>query len=236
MSRGTRLLELQKVENELRKRITTYKKVQKQLSGSSAVQEAREAYETAGSAEKGARRRQQQSNLELAELVEKIKSQEEELYSGRVKSPKELRNLELEIESLNKRRESVEEGTLFLIEEVESLSQSSVKAKKKYKQTQKATHKRQQILEKQAQVLKRHISKGRHVRQKILPTIDASDLELYRHVQRKKNDPSAVAELKNGVCNACNIEVSSGRRDLIEDRNKDNLLICGNCGRILIAS
>ena len=235
MSRASSLLELQNVEQELRKRITSYKKVQKQLSKFSKVEKARQTYEKKIDSEKLAQARQNQISLELQGLIEKVKGAEQELYSGRVKNPKELTNLQLEIDNLKTRRDKLEEETLSLIEQVDSLSQQTTKAKNNYEKVQEITKTRQEALEKREHALKRHISKVRRVQLKILADIDASDLELYRYVQRKKNDRIAIAELKSGVCTACHIETSSAKRNQIERASKDKLLTCGNCGRILVA-
>jgi predicted nucleic acid-binding Zn-ribbon protein len=44
----------------------------------------------------------------------------------------------------------------------------------------------------------------------------------------------AVAEVEGGVCQGCNINVSTGMRASIEGSN--DIFICENCGKFLVAS
>jgi predicted nucleic acid-binding Zn-ribbon protein len=233
MSRGQQLLELQDIENELRDNIGAYKKIQKKLGGASRIQKARQANKGARSAEKTARIRQQDMNLELQSLSEKISSSEERLYSGKVKNPKELNNLQLEVQLLKKHRENLEEQAILLIDEVDLLSEETAQTKKSYQRIKKIARQRQSQLQKQEKALKRKILELRGTRQEMQTTINAVDLEHYRHAQKQKNDTFVVEKLQEGVCSACHVMVSVSKRDMIE--RTDKLGTCGNCGRILVA-
>lgn len=236
MSRGNRLLELQKIEQDLQGRMGSYKKVQQRLATSSPVEKARKAYERRVEREKNARANQNNMTLELKSLIEKVKEAEEQLYSGIVKKPKELTNLEKELEGIKKRRDELEENMLALIDKIETLSNNANKAKLQYENVQVASSERQDALEKREYALKRYISRIGRTRKKILDEVNAKDLELYRYVQRKKGELLAVAKLAQGVCNACHVEVSAARRDKIERMtSKDKLSTCGNCSRILVS-
>lgn len=236
MSRGSRLLELQKIEQDLQGRMGSYKKVQERLAASSPVERARRAYEQRAEKETRARSDQNNMTLELQSLGEKIADAEQQLYSGDIKNPKELRNFEKELESLKKRRDELEENMLKFIERIEILARNASKAKQQYEKVKVASSERQEALEKRQYALKRYISKIGRTRKKILNEVNAKDLELYRYVQRKKGELLAVAKLTQRVCNACHVEVSAARRDKIERMtSKDKLSTCGNCGRILVS-
>ena len=236
MSRTSRLLELQALEKELQGRMESYKKVQKKRAASSPIEKAYQAYEKRVKKEKKARSDQNNMALELQSLAKKIQDTEQTLYSGNVKSPKELRNLEKELESLKKRRDELEEKMLLFIDEIEVLAQKVIKAKEQHEKVQVASDERQVALLRRENALKRYISRSRRTRKKILDEVSAKDLELYRYVQRKKGNLLAVAKLTQGACNACHVEVSAARRDKIEGlTSEDKLSTCGNCGRILVS-
>jgi uncharacterized protein len=234
MNRGATLLELQEVENELRDKISVYKKIQQQLNEATPVRHARHAHEDAQAAETAVRARQQDINLEWQGLRQKVDSEEQLLYSGSVSNPKELENLELEVELLKKRREKLEEQALELIEEVDLLAQTTAQTHEEYVRLEQDTRQRQGDLEDEAAVLKRSISMLRRSRERLLAEIDATDLDQYRYVQRLKNDTHAVALMEDGVCGACHIQVSNSKRDSVERSSKSKLVTCGNCGRILV--
>ncbi len=235
MNRGARLLELQEVENDLRDHIAAYKQIQKQLNLTSPVRRARDAFEGATSAERSARARQQDINLEWQGIITKMDSEEKRLYDGSVKNPKELEMLQMEVESLRRRREALEEKALGLIEEVDELAQQSGDAQSEYEQVEVNTRSEQAALERKEQELKRYISQRRRDRDRLLKEVDPTDLDQYRYVQRLKNDTHAVALLDDGVCSACHIEVSTSKRDSVERVDKSKLVMCGNCGRILVS-
>ncbi|MBA3533514.1 MAG: hypothetical protein H0T73_16470 [Ardenticatenales bacterium] len=236
MSWGSQLLDLQEVENGLRDSIGAYKQIQKQLSETTPERQAREGYEQAIAAEREARARQQNLNLEWQGMIQKIDEEEKRLYSGEVKNPKELSNLQLEVEMLKKQREKLEEQALALIEEVDEWTSRAAATKAAYEKVEQDQRDRQISLEEQEKKLKRQISIRRAQREKMLVTIDPTALEQYRYVQRLKNDTHAVSTLREGVCTSCHIEVSAAKRDTVERVNSETtkLVTCGNCGRILV--
>lgn len=234
MNRGTHLLDLQEVENELRDKIAAYKRVQKELHLTSPASQARRAYEEAAAAEKAARARQHDLNLEWQGLIQKLDHEDKRLYDGSIKNPKELTNLQLEVEMLKKQRERLEEQALALIEEVDTLTLRATEAKATMERVEQETSKQQERLLAQEETLKRHIGRARRKREEMLTAINATDLEQYRYVQRLKNDTFAVALMQDGVCTACHIEVSASKRDTVERAATTTLVTCGNCGRILV--
>lgn len=233
-NRGAQLLELQEVENDLRDRIAAFKKIQQYLTRTSPAQQARQSYEVAQSAEREARSEQQDVSLEWEGLIQKVDEEEKKLYSGDISNPKELENLQLEVEHLKKRRAKLEEQALELIERVDGLSQETASSKEEYEQLTEDERHKQEQLEAQQDKLRRYIAKRKREREELIKHIDPSDLEQYRYVQRIKNDTHAVATLENGVCGACHIEVSASKRNRVEREDKSDLVMCGNCGRILV--
>lgn len=233
MSRGTRLLDLQGVENHLRDKIGAYKKIQKELTFDSPARHARLVYEEAEKEEKAARARQHTLNLEWQGLIQRVDTEEKRLYSGAITNPKELTNLQLEVEMLKKQREKLEVQALTLIEEVDQLAQATADAKEAYEKIELDMRSHQLELEKQEGKLKRDISTSKRQREKMIEDVGSGDLEQYRYVQRLKNDTHAVAAMVDGVCSACHIEVSAAKRAQVES-SPNTLFTCGNCGRILV--
>lgn len=234
MSRSAALLALQELEYELRESLGRYKRVQKEREGSPEVRRARQAYEKAEEAEKRARARQTDLNLEWQQLLKKLDREEKRLYDGSIRDPRELTNLELEVEMLKKQRAKLEEMALELIQEVDQLAAETVQRRTAYESLDEADRAHQQAMEQEEKQLKRAISLSRVERDKLLGAIDEGTLEQFRHVQRLKNDARAVATLEDGVCSACHVQVSAAKRDTVERADTKGLVTCGNCGRILV--
>ena len=233
-TRGEKLLDLQEVENDLRDKIAAYKAVQKELELTSPVRRAKRALEEASEKEAETRARQQDIQLEWQGLIEKANQEEQRLYSGKVQNPRELEDLQMEVEQLTRRREVLEERALELIEQVDQLSTETQAAEEAYTSVAEESRERQEQLAAYHKALRVEIARRRKEREKMLGDIDPADLDQYRYVQRLKNDTHAVAVLKDGVCGACHIEVSAAKRDSVERSDRTALSTCGNCGRILV--
>ena len=165
-------------------------------------------------------------------MRQKVDAEEKRLYDGSIRNPKELTNLELEVEMLKKQQARLEEQALALIEEVDHLSQTTAETKAAYEMIEQDSRTRQSELESEESQLKRYIAGRRRVREQMIGTVDPTDLEQYRYVQKQKNDTHAVATLRDGVCGSCHIQVSQAKRETVERSN--TLVTCGNCGRILV--
>ena len=233
-TRGEKLLELQEVENDLRDKIAAFKAVKKELELTSPVRVAKRRLDDARTTESEVRAQQQDLNLEWQGVIEKANREEKRLYSGEVTNPRELEALQMDVEHLARRRKSLEEQALELIEEVDHLSKQSEEAKEAYESVAEESRERQEQLTAYHKALRSEIAKQRKHRERALEEIDAGDLDQYRYVQRLKNDTHAVALLQDGICSACHIEVSAAKRDMVERTNRSALSTCGNCGRILV--
>lgn len=231
---GQQILALQEVENDLRDRIAEFKRVRYELESPSPSRAALKSLREAEAAEQEARRRQRTINDEWQAVLAKIDGEETQLYSGNVKNPKELTNLQLEVESLKKRRATLEEQAILLITEVDDLAHVTETLRNDYDSIQGESESQQEDMAKRANELKREINELRRQREKLLSEVSSALLDQYRYVQRLKNDTHAVAELRDGICGACHVQVSASKQNSVERIDHIKIETCGNCGRILV--
>jgi len=169
--------------------------------------------------------------LEVNSLSGKIKSSEDQLYSGRVRNPKELKGLEEELDSLRRRRESMEEAQLEAMLEVEQLQgvltaqvETLENIHTQWQAAQEALRTTQADLERQQrQLLARRRQQAAAV-EAYLPVYQ----DLYR---RRAGRPVAI--LKDGVCQRCGMALPTGEAQ--RARHSPELCFCFSCGRVLWA-
>jgi predicted nucleic acid-binding Zn-ribbon protein len=234
MSRGAQLLELQQVEEVLRQKIGAFKKIERVLSEETPVARARQAYEEAKRAERHARTQQTGLNFELQQLSDKVAAEEKKLYSGDVTNSKELVNLEVEVGMLKKQKDTLEGQVIVLMGDIEDLAKRTAMAKAECERLEQESKAQVISLRKEQDSLKKEIGRAKRTREGVLERIASADIEQFRYVQQLKGATFAVAQLNDGVCTACHVEVSAAKRSSIERPIDNKLITCGNCGRILV--
>ena len=106
------LFQLQKLDTEIdekKKRLGDVLKAQKEPA---SLQKKRQRAETAVETLQKWQTKHQDLTLEVGSVTTKAKNSENRLYSGKVTNPKELSDLQQEIESLGRRKAALEDEVL----------------------------------------------------------------------------------------------------------------------------
>lgn len=226
------LFQLQKVDGRLLQIEQRFLQIDLELSNNPelvAVQKEME-YENRVLAEK------EKDMAELGKNIQakRIKTQQSEssLYSGKNSNPKELGDLQTEIQSLKKSIAAIEEQQFTLLGEMDALTQSLTKLQIEHDQiTQKTnTLNRNLLVEKDSlQAEKEKLCKEKTV---ILSQIPDEWIKQYQSLASTKNH-IAVALIDEDCCSTCGAEITP--RDVQKARTATTLVYCPSCGRILYA-
>jgi predicted nucleic acid-binding Zn-ribbon protein len=169
--------------------------------------------------------------LEVSSVSGKIRASEDRVYGGRVRNPKELKNLQEELLSLRRRRSNREDAVLEAMLEVEQLGETLgeqretlARAQSEWQAEQKALLAAQAKLEAQ--------QSGLLVQREEQASVVGPDLQLYEGLRRRKAG-QPVALLKDGVCQACGMALPTGEVQRV--KYSGELCCCSSCGRILWA-
>lgn len=231
MSVAKQLYQLQEIDLEIESAERTLKQKVSQLGETEALTEAR-ARLTAGQKQRDElKHRQQAVEWDIDDLTSKIKGLEEQLYSGRIKNPKELTNLQHEVEMLKAKRDHLETNALETMDQVEKTEGSVAAAGEALRELETEWQEQQQQLAVEIEALKSKLSELNSQRQQLGAEIKPGALELYEKLRRQKGQ--AVARVEQGICRGCRISLPSS--DLQRARSGD-LVPCGSCGRILFLS
>lgn len=231
MNRATQLLQLEELEFDLREKLALLKKVQAALHDSPALRQAQAAHAEAKAAQSQLRAAQRDLELELQELEGKIKRESERLYSGRIKNPKELDNIRKEVEALQRRRGDLDERVLEGMEQVELAERRLSEAEAALRVAEAERRSEQGELGEKEQKLKRYINSRRRQRDAILAQIAPGDLAQLREIQARKGGRAVTTLRDGGICGLCGVSVSATK--IAQIRQGDDIVVCGNCGRIL---
>ncbi len=228
MSIAKQLYQLQAVEQELAAGEQAWRQVKRQLEDNQAVLHARQELLTRQQHLKTLNQQLHSAEGELADIDSKIKRLEDDLYSGRIKNPKELANLQHELDGLKTRRDQNENSTLETMSQVEATGASLTRQNHTLQELEAAWQRQQQQLTAQAGQLQTVIADLKQQQRQRLAQIDPPAVVLYQELKRAKGQ--AVARVEQGICYGCRISLSS----MELQRAKGGVLVqCSSCGRIL---
>ncbi len=172
--------------------------------------------------------------LEGRSLYDKIKENEDRLYKGLIKTPKELIDLQREIEMLKRNSATHEEKQFTQMLALEEATTIMTNCEAAVAQSTKHWQEDCVELRNVRAQLKDRISANEERREAISMAIPRADLNIYVALRTKKASGIAVAMLKNNGCGLCGEEPSSVL--LQQARTGATLAICTGCGRILFPS
>jgi uncharacterized protein len=201
------------------------------LGKDEAVAAARGSLENAEKALKPWQNKTRDLDLEIKGIVQKIQAADQRLYSGKVSNPKELRDLQEEIESLKRRQSQLEDDLLEAMIQVEERQAVSQDAQQALNRAQAAwTHDQGDLLVEQ-QRLQNELAQLELRRKQGAATIDSKLITIYETIRTKKRG-QAVALLKGDSCTTCGVEQTSVIAQRV--RQGSEIVYCASCGRILV--
>jgi predicted nucleic acid-binding Zn-ribbon protein len=225
------LLELQDTDSiidRLTKRLAEIKASRRETAELIAARQARHAAE-----QLAAQRRAARQNLELthAGLGDKVQQAEARLYSGLVKNPKELLDLQNDIGSLKRQKANAYEQlfeSMVGLEEAETALQQRTDELTRIEADWQ--HSQSDLIAEQAQ-LEADLATQQRDQAAARAALAAPDLALYDQLRRRKAG-LAVVELKGQLCGGCGVRVTAS---VVQQINQgDQFARCGNCERILV--
>ncbi len=228
MNVAKQLYELQEVDLALEDQEQLLDQVASQLGESQAVLNARSKLTSESKRQEELGHTQHSLEWEIDDITSKITKAEEELYSGRIKNPKELANLQHELEILKAKRNELEDRTIEVMEQVEGVEDSVSTLKNEFKTLEAEWQAQQEKLKADKEHLETELASLRQKREVVAAQVDSEAVDFY--CELKKQRGTAVARVEQGVCRGCRISLSNA--ELQRARGGD-LIQCSSCGRIL---
>ena len=231
MSKAQDLLDLQALDRTLDQLNKRLAEVKAALHETNELINARRAAQQAEQATAHDRATRKDLELAVAAVESKIKQDEQRLYSGLVKNPKELVDLQNEVAALKRQKTSLDDRLLEAMLTLEESEETLQHAKAECDRIEAEWRASQSnLLTEQAQ-LEADLAQQSAAVAGARVKLTATDLTLYDQLRRRKGG-LAVVELEDGVCNGCGIEVTA---NVLRQLNQgDPVARCGNCERIVV--
>jgi predicted nucleic acid-binding Zn-ribbon protein len=226
------LYRIQEIELEILTARSRLRDIQAALGENEALVSAQAAFDTAQGQLAPLRARSRHFELEIQSNVDKTRSAEDRLYSGSVKNPKELQDIQHEIASLKKWHSELEDQMLeamLAVEEAEEamrLAQAHLDAVSASFSTEHG-----QLIAERDQ-LKARDTVLRQDREKRLAAVEPDLLKLYNSLRPRKNN-QPIALMEGDSCSVCGVEQTRMIADAA--RRRQEIVYCTSCERILYA-
>ncbi len=167
--------------------------------------------------------------MDYKEISDKLADHKKELYDGENNNPKELQNIEQQIDSTKQELDNNEERVLKLTEEQEILSDNLTKKKKELQEGRTSYEKQvKQYLKRKAKTKRKLVGLMKEYQR----LIDEVDPDLVKRYERKKRSlgNTAVAIVQEQTCSGCRVDISPV---VLKEIRHQELAYCENCGRLL---
>lgn len=231
MSDVSALYRLQELELDILERAKRIKTINAQLEDDAALRESEAENEEAQAALEAAEARVRDMELEIASSVDKRESAESRLYSGEVANPKELQDMQMEVEALTRRRSVLDTELAKLSSERDNLRGKADEAQARCSQAREEHENASKELLDEKETLTDSVSLLLARRKSSVEAIPEPALQTYNSMRTAKSN-RPVAVLREKACTICGIEQNYIVITAI-NRGED-LVNCQNCGRILI--
>lgn len=228
MNVAQQLYQLQEVDLELDANEQAARQISSQKGESEAVARLQTKLTSERQQLEQLQHQQHATEWEIKDLTDKISTAEEKLYSGRITNPKELTNLQHDVEGLKAQRDHLEDKVLEIMEQVERAEASIATASGELGALEAEWQNQQQQLSSDLEQVKATLSELSHKRELLSSNIDLQMVELYHQLRKQKG--TAVAEVKQGTCSGCRISLSTAE---LQQVRSGSLVQCSNCKRIL---
>jgi len=230
MSVVKQLYWLQVVDTELAERRQRLAEVEAGLGESGDLIHAREAVAETEESLEELQKQMRGLELDIAAVNAKLKANQDRLYGGRVKNPKELNNLQEEAMALRRRLSELEDAQLELLIGIEEGEAELAERQARLRQIEASWREEQSILSAEKEQLEARLAELEEQRSERRLAIGAADLTLYDDLCQRLGG-TAVVLLRRGSCQMCGVNVPTGVARAVE--RGEGLHFCPVCGRLL---
>jgi len=224
------LVRLQETDLALDSRRATLADATERIGETEELIASRARSEEAHSALRAAEAAQRDIELEADGLRAKIAPAQEKLYSGAIKNPKELSDLQADIDQLKRHLSAVEDRDIEALSAVEAAQAEANNADAEQAAIEQAWSAEQAELRDRIERATVEIAQHERDRAERAASVEPDLLSRYDHI-RRVHQGRGVAQLDRSLCLGCRISlpVSIVNRA----RSGGTLVQCPNCERIL---
>jgi predicted nucleic acid-binding Zn-ribbon protein len=224
------LFQIQQLDLELDRLAAEQRTVIHMLQGDSKLRKLRVDYSVAQEQWQSGLQAQKEAEWTLEDVNRRLNAQEHRLFSGAVKSPKELQSLQHEVQSLKVQQIRQEEKALEMIEAADTLKETMQHKDELLQQAEDAWKAESATLVARLDQLKAQQCELQTKRVQLASRLDAALMQRYDAMRRMKQG-RAVSKVEQNSCQWCRVILTPS--ELQRVRISVELQTCTNCGRFL---
>jgi predicted nucleic acid-binding Zn-ribbon protein len=232
MSRASSLYRLQELDLERDRVQARITEIEAELADDEELRAASERVHALEEKLTEARTANLSAEHAVASQQEKIRNSEQALYGGSITNPKELQDLQMELESLKRFLETLEDRLLEAMLELEDAQIHFDRARQAFDDLQAERIQSTAQLRGELSSRKEDLERLAMERQAAVGDVDQADLKRYEDV-REQMGGHAVVLMKGGTCSACGVDLAHSQQQ--EVRNSEEPFRCPQCNRFLYA-
>lgn len=233
MSAALGLYRLQQVDSQIDQIQARLKAIQQTLENDVALRSANERLATAETQHNDAERALKLGESEVEKQRIKIEQAEASLYGGRVQNPKELQDLQKDVASLKRHRETLEERELEAMIAAEDSEKALQTARADLERVQANLKEQNRDLTQESDTLRKRLDRFKSERQAVVTDIASQALGTYEQLRKQKRG-LAITTIADNSCEACGTTLTASQQQ--SARSTSQLFHCPTCGRILFAN
>jgi predicted nucleic acid-binding Zn-ribbon protein len=180
-------------------------------------------------------RRQTELEAELQALESRLTELNGKLYGGVITASRELQAMAAEVESLKKRRSSLEDHTLEAMDEREPLDKEVERLEGLLADGEAENEKLQYAILEAEEGLEADEVRETGVRAGLAATLPAVLVEQYERI-RSHSGGVGAARLVGSSCSGCHLSLPAVEVARLKKAAADAVVLCDQCGRILVRS
>ena len=230
MSESLNLFRLQNLDSMIDQITARLEEIDHALSDDRRIRIASKKHELAQATSK-------EQRIHLRQIEDKVEAQrikrkktQTALFSGKIKNPKELQDLQMESEALKRYIAQLEDEQLEAMIAYETAEENLDKAEHNLKQVKGSSIEENAALVGEQSKLEEELERFLREKEAVLQAIAPNTYALYNQL-RKRNRGIAVTSVSDGGCSICGQFLTPA--DLQSIRSSSRLVFCPSCRRIL---
>lgn len=230
MSSPFKLYRLQTIDTKLDEMKRRIREIDDLIKADEELQQAINGANVAEQALQKAQKDLRNAEDQVKQQRLKIEQSESSLYSGRMRNPKELQDLQNEVAALKRYLGVLEDRQLECMLSEEEVGAESEAAHSQLNKVQSEKATQNSMLNAERERLLNDIHRFEDERNAAVSDIPAPDLELYEKLRIQRRG-IAVSKVVGKACSACGSTLNAALLDAA--RSPNQITRCDMCGRIL---
>jgi len=232
MNQAAYLHRLQRIDTQIDQTDARLAEIERLFNEDERIRTARQNADEAKRSLEIARQALRSVEFSVHETRVKMEQSDSALYSGTIKNPKELQDLQREIASLKNRLSQLEEQQLEAMIAQEEAEESERQAQDELLRAQAQMVEQKAGLAGERTTMQKNRQRWEAEKGAALPAILPQNLEVYNRLRDQKKG-LAVSTVEDNTCGVCGSEIRPSESQAA--RISSSLLFCSSCGRILYA-